>query len=428
MTDATSRQHFGHAHWAAGVFLSLFAAFLSAVAKTLLKAAHNYEGNFGTQAQYAPKSTNDQPNGISGQPVASRTLNCETKGPEMTPAERVAAVAEGMAESERVGFSCLPSNIGDPRSYSKSQAATTLTIATIIFIAGPIMDMFALRWAPQSVVSATAGTTSAWSLVFAAVILREPWGKYDVAGTCLIVLGCIGVGIFGPKTTPHYRFDEIIDLFQAKPFLQFTVCVVLWLISVVTLINCPRELVGRKIHRLAWGTVSGTIGGLFFFTKCLLAFIDDGLEPWHHWQSWAIAVGALASSGGGILLLNEGLRRYDAVFMTPAYQGCLVMMGSISGIVFFQELKDFSSTRRMIFAAMLGLIFIGLGLCLMSHSNSETSNDGLDEPRKNPGNPQDPLESVSDPDNGRKMVRGEKEITLKRTGEIVTMNPVVVSV
>jgi drug/metabolite transporter (DMT)-like permease len=228
-------------------------------------------------------------------------------------------------------------------------------------------SQLALKYAPQSVVAATGGTTSAWNLVFAAIILQEPWGGWDVVGTVLVCAGCVGVATFGSKETPSYTFDEIIALFgRSNPqFLAFAFALSWWIGLMVLVLVLPEERTGAQMRKLAWGCISGAVGGLFFFVKASLNLLDEP-DAWGRWQSWAIAGAAAASSLIGVILLNEGLRRYDAVFITPVYQGVLVLVGSLSGVAFFQELENFSWARIYAFLSSLMLIVVGLWICMMS--------------------------------------------------------------
>ncbi len=60
------------------------------------------------------------------------------------------------------------------------------------------------------------------------------------------------------------------------------------------------------------------------------------------------------TAGGGIIALNAGLKRYEAMYIIPLwgsndlfirrYQGSFIIIGSISGILFFNEMQTATVT------------------------------------------------------------------------------------
>ena len=60
------------------------------------------------------------------------------------------------------------------------------------------------------------------------------------------------------------------------------------------------------------------------------------------------------TAGGGIIALNAGLKRYEAMYIIPLwgldslfihrYQGSFILIGSISGILIFNEMQSATVT------------------------------------------------------------------------------------
>jgi magnesium transporter len=58
---------------------------------------------------------------------------------------------------------------------------------------------------------------------------------------------------------------------------------------------------------------------------------------WAHLETYIIIIAALASAGGGIYVLDQGLQDYEAIYLVAIYQAFLIIIGSLSGIIFFHE-------------------------------------------------------------------------------------------
>lgn len=58
-----------------------------------------------------------------------------------------------------------------------------------------------------------------------------------------------------------------------------------------------------------------------------------------YFPSYIIGGFALLVILGQLFPLNKGLKYYDALLMLPLYQGSFIIIGSVSGILFFEEYK-----------------------------------------------------------------------------------------
>jgi drug/metabolite transporter (DMT)-like permease len=340
--------------WIAGTLLALVASFFSAMAKTFLKVVHNIRQGGSVNS---PSSRRDPNEGFA-------------RDPQETQAAR-------------------------PRTYRERLLADgakwLFYLACILLALQPVLDLCALKMAPESMVAASSGTTSAWQLFFSVTFLREPWGVLDIIGNALVCLGCIGIGIIGAQEEKvEYGFGELLGRFTSPKFLGFSLLWAIWMCLMLSFIklktgvgrdgrgrpdpNTPEALSFRaQCKKFAWGSISGSIGGLFVFTKCALSFLDQGSEPWGHWECYVIILTAIGCALGGVVLLNEGLRRYDAVFITPVYQGLIIVVGSLSGAAFFDELRGFSTWGYVTFLGALAAIAVGLYVVLVA---------GIDPARK----------------------------------------------
>lgn len=60
---------------------------------------------------------------------------------------------------------------------------------------------------------------------------------------------------------------------------------------------------------------------------------------------------------GGIMIMNEGLKKYDSISILSLYQGSFILSSSLSGILFFHE---FDNTVIVFFIIILAIYIISL--------------------------------------------------------------------
>lgn len=257
---------------------------------------------------------------------------------------------------------------------AKRSAGCSWWTGFLLLVLNPPADVLAFALAPQSVVSATSGSASMFNLMFAPWLVGEKATWVDIIGAILVSIGCAGVGVFGPKATPVYTLPEIEGMFLGSEFILFMLCQAAFLALCVSLISFPVSITGKSPKKLAWGAISGTLGGNYFFVKAWTSLMGyEGM--WKQPTFWVLGAGAIGVAVFSVILLNEGLRRYTAIFVAPVFQAFLVVSGAISGAVFFQELVDMPDDDIMGFWVSLFIITAGVCFCMLKGEDSEKGDD-----------------------------------------------------
>ena len=255
-------------------------------------------------------------------------------------------------------------------------------IGTLLLVPTILLDLAAFALAPQSIVAATAGTASVFNLVLAPRILHEPWGRWDVIGSTLVMAGCVGVAAAdGSRTAREYTYDQLLMLFVEPIFLWFVFGALIYfaLLTAGMVMLAPdahASKLSAALEKIAWGTIGGSLAGCFFFISVTMQFLTmKNAAPFERWQSYLIGAGAAACPLCGFALLNEGLRRYDALFITPAFQASMVFMGTVSGLAFFwNEYCDLSAASFIEFGVGLTAIVLGVLCCGVEGRDTHGSN------------------------------------------------------
>jgi len=229
-----------------------------------------------------------------------------------------------------------------------------LLIGVLFLIINPAMDVLSLAFASPTLLTPLAGTTLVWNVILAHVVLKEHLTVYAVGGSGVALLGCILVGIFGPKDDPKFEdYDEVMQLWGRKTFHIYAVCQAILLTLFGTLISVGSSF----IRGVCYALISGTFSGLFFSLKCSVELIRIGAT--HYFVTYIIILSAAATPLIGIIVLYFGLKEYDALILLPIYHAALVLTGTTSSAIFFKDLEGLKFYRAIIFSIAIGIIIIG---------------------------------------------------------------------
>jgi len=242
-------------------------------------------------------------------------------------------------------------------------------VGCVGMIVNPLVDLLAFAVGTTSVVSVTAGPSVLFNLMLAPLMLNEKWSKLDVLGAVVVTVGMVGVSVSANDDPPAITaFPQVYDLFSTARFQYFAIGYSIWGTILVLFMA-----LGTFWSKLAWGALGGTVGGVFFLAKCFTTFFEFGSAPWVHWETYLISLGAILTPLGGALLMNAALRRYDAMYVVPTYQALLVLIGSSSGAIFFDEYSGMTLDSIIIFGVSVCVTVLGIVCCLYANMSSNKS-------------------------------------------------------
>ncbi|RMX70089.1 hypothetical protein DD238_000258 [Peronospora effusa] len=254
-------------------------------------------------------------------------------------------------------------------SHTSSQALSIKAAATVcVFLLNPVFDAISYVYAAQSILAPMAGFSVLWNIMLSPYLLNEKLSTQDLRGSAIILLGCMLVGISGSHDTPTHHSTELYALFQSRIFFEFATLVVCTAVVLVWVIFSFEKKSGWR--RFAFGALSGLIGGNLFFLKASVELIAEGGAIWSNPHTYAIFVAALLSAGGGIYVLDQGLREYDALYLVAIYQAFLIVIGSVSGVIFFHEISGMNSCWQLIMYPSSIATTVG-GIIVLSEKHAE---------------------------------------------------------
>ncbi|TMW63421.1 hypothetical protein Poli38472_002362 [Pythium oligandrum] len=249
---------------------------------------------------------------------------------------------------------------------SPNPVMVQIAATVCVFLLNPVFDAMSYAYAAQSILAPMAGFSVVWNIVLAPYILDEQLSEHDVKGSAVIVLGCVLVGLSGSHSTPEHSSEEIYDLFKSAAFIHYVIIAVIAGCGLTWVIWTFNQRSGAR--RFAYGALSGLVGGNLFFLKSSVELLTEGGAIWDNVETYLIFVAALSTAGGGIFILNLGLKDYEAIYLVAIYQAFLIVIGSISGMIFFHENAGMDSWWQLCLYP-LSIIMTVAGVIILSEKH-----------------------------------------------------------
>lgn len=103
-----------------------------------------------------------------------------------------------------------------------------------------------------------------------------------------------------------------------------------------------------------------------------MELLTEGGAIWSYPETYVIFAAALSSAGGGIYVLDLGLREYEALYLVAIYQAFLILIGSISGVIFFHENAGMTSWWQTLLYP-LSIATTVAGVVILSEKQTDAS-------------------------------------------------------
>ncbi len=179
------------------------------------------------------------------------------------------------------------------------------------------IHLFALKYAPISVIAPFEGLGLIILCLFSYFILKEPMDRMKFIGIILIVLGLILTAIFmpDPESVPTY-FDSILFYFLLGGIMGIFILLGLY----------------SKFNKyVAAGFIFGSFAGAFMCFQTLTKRIT-----WlpGYWYFVFIMFGFAAAT---LLMTNFGFLKADAVIVVPSFTAMSIVLPTLLAIFIFNE-------------------------------------------------------------------------------------------
>ncbi|PHJ22573.1 magnesium transporter nipa [Cystoisospora suis] len=286
-------------------------------------------------------------------------------------------------------------------------------------VVNTVCTLFALLFAPATIVTAFAGVHIFWNTVLAKTLNREKAVLHDYIGIAAVVVGIVLIVIFSGKDKAVASVESFtFNLIQPGPtlyclLLLFVVCfgsVVALCPSAVGLTpyragedsggtfssshsgergGCFDVSLSHVVERFAIAATSGACGGLSnVFAKAVLLLAHAAASPvrdkesimrengssWGYgWTAGSLVMITAIVSVMQLVFLNASLQRFEAIYVVPIINSVLIATGALGGVILFREVPQ----NPPVFA--LGLALVVTGVVALSYGKYEAEKRQVEE-------------------------------------------------
>lgn len=290
----------------------------------------------------------------------------------------VVSTLSGTAGKQLIRFSELLRRRKAP-GLARPFFITGLLVNTIM---GPILDMAAYSFAAQSLIAPFGGLDVIWNAALAPYLLKEKLTGSRICACALIFVGTLLTGAFGPHVDKEYTAAELEEqLVDVRVPLYLSVLLVFVLLNIFGPMRRPK---GDLLRGLSLGMTAGSIAGNMFCVKAAVELIETSIwnndgEPWRHWITYALLLGAAFFALTNLKFLTTGLLEFEALFMVTVYEGSMIVANCISAAVVLQELGSLEAWRVGLYVFSVVLVCFGMFvICYGETFRKDTEDDEPD--------------------------------------------------
>ncbi|CAK4607863.1 unnamed protein product [Aphanomyces euteiches] len=250
---------------------------------------------------------------------------------------------------------------------------------------GSVADFAALSFAAQSIIMPVGAFTLVCNIFFAHYWLKEKLTRNDLIGTVLICIGAVLVTIFGAHQDTEYTLDDLLHLYYRWDMLIYLILILIVLWALFAMLKKAEITLKKKgplseeyktvlkIHPLSYAGLAGTFGAQsVMFAKSTGELIKQsarGNNQFDKVLTYVIILALVLTISLQTHCLSLGLKYFDALYIVPVFQCFFIMFSVISGAVYFEEFKNFSTTQWIVFP--IGVLITIAGVIVLSSREME---------------------------------------------------------
>jgi len=283
----------------------------------------------------------------------------------------------GTIGKQLVRFSTLAEETGRHK-FGHLAFVTGLALNTLV---GPIVDMAAYAFAPQSLIAPFGGLDIVWNVLLAPFTLGEKVTPRRCFAVLLIFVGTVVSAIFGDHVEYEYTVKTIKGMLLRWRVVGYLVLLALWVLFNILCLMRSRNVLVRGI---SLGVTAGSIAGNMFGVKMTAELIKTSIveKSWSALTSWVpyvVLLFAVMMAVSNVIFLTKGMREYEALFMVTIYEGTMVVVNCLSAFVILGEMNDVAASRlfawvNCIFAIVCGMILLISGEDVRAKHEDELEN------------------------------------------------------
>ena len=268
-------------------------------------------------------------------------------------------------------------------------------IGLTLFILGSILTFVSFAYAAQSLLAGVSAVQFITNLFFAHFLLSEPFTRFNLIGTLVLICGIIMLVFASDKAKVASSVDSVFDdFFFTKTHLMFLISMVcltsflafafwfrtgvfpFWFMSAVPErrlhleLSLPRSRspMTKIMIPILYVSMSALLGAQSVVSgKALSLVLSRQLQKgdWTAFKNWHVYVPLIAwfsTAFFWVVHMSRSLRIFSGVFVIPLTQVCWTLWTIISGGVVYGEFDDQPAWRLAIFTFGAVTLFGGVAL------------------------------------------------------------------
>jgi len=306
-------------------------------------------------------------------------------------------------------------------------------LGVLLVVTYIIMDLFALSYTDQTIITSCGGMAVVWNMLIAPMTLGEAVTKSRLIGSAIIVTGTIMAACSGNHYDVEWSTEQYLELLKQPQAIWFyaiwgsgSILLILLLCrtpspSMASLPDGDRNELppkpgwtqGALAHELNetegeedrakrsccpafstsddrsergffWGMLAGFIAGNSWATKTcvsLLACSWDGTcgpdEGWDNPLTWGFGAMTAVIHIGAYLIIIWALKYYDALVVVTSSDAFTIVVGAVSGMLVLEEAQIPPLTPAGLACYICAIVVIVIGLSIILLRKHCIGDDGI---------------------------------------------------
>ncbi|GMH94939.1 hypothetical protein TrVE_jg8246 [Triparma verrucosa] len=241
----------------------------------------------------------------------------------------------------------------------------------ILYGAGSSFHGFALSIGSMTVIAPMDSLTLVCNALFAPIILKEKFDRFQAVGTALIIVGIVGLALSSPEDPAEF---DSTDSFGT--YTEFK-CISIWSIwgAVVFALYVLERLRFRNaqpdaqkdpddfsaVHLTIVCFVAAYFAALCqLLLKSLFSLLAEGGKSFETFDIYVVFLLFLATDITMEIFRQRALRQFPALYVVPAISAMLLTGSVVLGGVCFKEFEALTDEEGMGFAIAIFLCIFGV--------------------------------------------------------------------
>ncbi|KAI8097113.1 uncharacterized protein BX664DRAFT_325594 [Halteromyces radiatus] len=260
-----------------------------------------------------------------------------------------------------------------------------------------IGSVFSIGYLPIVILAPIGAMGLVFNALAARIVLGDPFSKRSIAGTLLIVIGALLVGLFGVIPEPDHDIDDLIRLYKRPAFIAYFSVLETFIVTTI-LLSHYAESIYYRIERsgfqhggkwlgqwispadfkmcigISFGVIAGNISSQsMLFAKSgielIILTVVFKLNQLQYALTWILLIMMVVTAILQLYYLNKGLRLCDTVILIPLSSCAFNVSCLFNGLVYYNQWSRLFWWQLLL--VMLGVTITISGVLLLSwRSNS----------------------------------------------------------